>query len=272
VFSAFAVAPEGYKVTYRWQKDGADLTDNAMYNGVNTTKLQILGAGITEAGSYICIAEIASESILVKSSPANLTFKALPDAMAIGGTDYSIKRGEDVTFAVKLLAGVEPLTVKWTFNGEVIKHGTWDIYNGTDLMMLTLEAINENQAGQYVCTLENECSTKVVTFNLTVKKWDETGSSVDVVTENGYSLYTAVPNPANDLTTVNYVMPKAGQVKFTLSDMTGRVLRNLYEGYAVEGMNTLQLNVKTLGLPSGVYFYTMTSDNFSGVRSFVISQ
>jgi hypothetical protein len=52
--------------------------------------------------------------------------------------------------------------------------------------------------------------------------------------------------------------------------MSGRVIRNLFEGYAAEGMNQLQINVKQLGLPKGVYFYTMTSDNFSGVRSFVV--
>lgn len=196
-------------------------------------------------------------------------FKAEPTAVAIGETDYSIKRGNDVTFLVELIAGVKPLTVKWTYKGEVLKEGTWDIYKGGELLTLLLEAINENQAGEYICTLENECATKEVKFNLTVKKWDEAGS-VDVVTENGYSLYTSVPNPANDLASVNYIMAKSGQVRFTLSDMTGRVLRTLYDGYAPEGMNTVDINVKALNLPAGVYFYTMTSDKFSGVRSFVI--
>ncbi len=269
VFEAFAVAPEGYKVTYSWQKDGAGLADNAIYNGVNTSKLQIFGATSGEAGSYKCIAEIASEGIVVESSPAYLMFKAEPTAVAIGETDYSIKRGNDVTFLVELIAGVKPLTVKWTYKGEVLKEGTWDIYKGGELLTLLLEAINENQAGEYICTLENECATKEVKFNLTVKKWDEAGS-VDVVTENGYSLYTSVPNPANDLASVNYIMAKSGQVRFTLSDMTGRVLRTLYDGYAPEGMNTVDINVKALNLPAGVYFYTMTSDKFSGVRSFVI--
>jgi hypothetical protein len=269
VFEAFAVAPEGYKVTYMWQKDGAGIADNAIYNGVNTPKLQIFGATNVEAGSYTCIAEIASEGISVVSSPAYLLLKAEPDAKAIGSTDFEIKRGNDVEFIVELIAGVKPLTIVWTYKGQVLKTGIWDIYNGAELLKLQLEAINENQAGEYICTLENECSTKEVKFNLTVKKWDEAGS-VDVITENGYSLYTSVPNPANDLASVNYIMAKSGQVKFTLSDMSGRVIRNLYEGYAAEGMNTMEINVKALNLPAGVYFYTMTSDNFSGVRSFVI--
>ncbi|MEI6090692.1 MAG: GEVED domain-containing protein [bacterium] len=269
VFEAAAVAPEGFVITYSWEKDGLGLTDNAMYNGVKTSKLQILNASNAEAGSYRCIAEIASEGISVTSAPGYLTFKALPNAVAIGEVDYSIKRGNDVTFAVNLIESTKPLTIKWTYNGEVLKEGTWDIYNGNELMTLLLEAINENQAGEYICTLTNECGSKEVKFNLTVKKWDEV-NSVEVVTENGYSLYTSVPNPANDNARVNYIMAKAGQVRFTLSDLSGRVLRNLYDGNAVEGMNTLEINVKTLDLPAGVYFYTMTTDKFSGVRSFVI--
>lgn len=269
VFEAFAIAPEGFNLRYYWQKDGVDLTDNAIYNGSNTNKLQIFNASNPEAGAYKCIAEIVSEGIIVSSTPGYLIFKEVPNAVAIGDTDYSIKRGNDVTFQVNLIAGVEPLTIKWTFKGEVIKEGIWNIYTGSELLTLLLEAINDNQSGEYICTIENECAKTEVKFNLAVKKWDE-ANSVEVVTENGYSLYTAVPNPATDAASVNYIMPKSGNVKFTLSDLSGRVLRSLYDGYAAEGMNTLQINVKTLDLPAGVYFYTMTSDKFSGVRSFVI--
>ncbi|MEI6091920.1 MAG: T9SS type A sorting domain-containing protein, partial [bacterium] len=165
--------------------------------------------------------------------------------------------------------GAEPVTIKWTFNGELIQEGVWDKFNGDKLLTLMLESINENQAGEYICLLENECAKTEVKFKLTVTKWDEAGIS-DVVSENGYSLFTAVPNPTNEIATVKYIMPKAGSVKFTLSDLSGRVIRNLFEDFAAEGMNQLQINVKQLGLPAGVYFYTMTSDNFSAVRSFVV--
>jgi hypothetical protein len=270
VLEVNAIAPQGYNVTYFWKKDNAPITDNSKFNGTNTAKLQILNAGLADAGYYKCVAEIASEGISIECVPAQLTIKEVPEGNQLNGIiDYTIKRGNDVAFNVELISGAEPLTVKWIFNSEVIKEGVWDKFNGVQLLTLLLESANENQAGDYICSLENECAKIEVKFSLTVTKWDEAGIA-DVITENGYSLFTAIPNPTNEITTVKYILPKLEIVKFTLSDMSGRVIRNLFEGYAAEGMNQLQINVKQLGLPKGVYFYTMTSDNFSGVRSFVV--
>jgi hypothetical protein len=271
VLEVNAIAPQGYNVTYFWKKDNASITDNAKYNGANTAKLQIFDTKYDDdAGYYQCVAEIATEDISVEGVPAQLLIKAIPTAEPLNGiSDYTIKRGNDVTFKVEFKWGAEPITIKWIYNGQVIKEGVWDKFNGEKLLTLSLESINENQAGEYICSLENECAKTEVKFNLTVTKWDEAGIT-DLVTENGYSLFTAVPNPTNEIASIKYIMPKAGNVKFTLSDLTGRVIRNMFEGFAVEGMNQLQINVKQLGLPAGVYFYTMTSDCFSGVRSFVV--
>jgi hypothetical protein len=271
VLEANAIAPQGYNVTYSWKKDNAPITDNAKYNGVNTPKLQVFNTKYDDdAGYYQCEAAISSEGISVEGVPAQLTIKAIPTAEPLNGiSDYTIKRGNDASFKVDFKWGAKPLTIKWTFNGEVIQEGIWDKFNGDKLLTLLLKSINENQAGEYICSLENECAKTEIKFKLTVTKWDEAGIS-DVITENGYSLYTAIPNPTNEIATFKYIMPKSGIVKFTLSDISGRVIRNLFEGFAAEGMNQLQINVKQLGLPSGVYFYTMMSDNFSGVRSFVV--
>ncbi|MEI6090673.1 MAG: sialate O-acetylesterase [bacterium] len=269
VFEAFAIAPVGYAIDYSWQKDGVDLINNAQYNGVNTTKLQIFNVDITQMGSYKCIAKIVSENISVESTAGTLTFKSEPIAAALSDANPTVKRGNDVAFKVELLAGAEPLTVGWKFNGEIIKESVWDEFNSDKLLTLLLESVNENQAGEYICYLENECALKEVNFHLNVTKWDE-ANSVEEISENGYSLYTAIPNPTNETATIKYIMPRSGLVKFTLSDISGRTIRNLFEGYAVEGMNTLLINVKQLHLSTGVYFYTMTSENFSGVRSIIV--
>jgi hypothetical protein len=270
IFVANAIAPQGYNITYSWQKDNTPILDDAKYNGVNTPKLQIFNATLADAGYYRCVAEIVSEGISVEGVPAQLTIKEYPEANPVNGiTNFTIKRGNDVTFKVEFIHGFEPLTIKWSFNGEVIKEGVWDKFNGDKLLTLLLESVNENQAGLYICSLENECAKTEIKFNLAVTKWDETGIS-EVISKDGYSLYTAVPNPTNEIATVKYIMAKPGKVKFTLSDITGRVIRNLFEGYAVDGVNSLQINVKQLGLPVGVYYYSLTSDDFSGVRSFVV--
>ena len=90
VFSANAIAPQGYNVTYSWRKDNALIADNDKYNGANKPKLQIIDAELADAAYYQCVAEIASEGISVESVPAQLLLKEVPEANPMNGiTDYN---------------------------------------------------------------------------------------------------------------------------------------------------------------------------------------
>jgi hypothetical protein len=63
------------------------------------------------------------------------------------------------------------------------------------------------------------------------------------------------PNPANDLTYINFSTPTAGDVTISLFDAVGRNIRNAKVGSS-PGVNTYQIN--TSDLRSGVYMYSVT--------------
>ena len=77
---------------------------------------------------------------------------------------------------------------------------------------------------------------------------------------NGISMSQNIPNPANGMTKVNYVVPQDGKVMFNIMSVTGQILYT-EEFESVAGENSIEFNTESLS--SGIYFYSMT---FNGQR------
>jgi hypothetical protein len=63
------------------------------------------------------------------------------------------------------------------------------------------------------------------------------------------------PNPFNPATTITYSLPNDGPVRLTVTDINGRVVRNLVDTRQSAG--TYRVTVDMLGLSSGVYLYRL---------------
>ncbi len=269
VFTANAIAPTGFALTYKWTKDGADLANDAKFNGVTTNKLQIFNVQTTDLGNYVCIAEILSIPTSKNSNIGLLSLKEVPDGKVNGLADITTKRGNDVIMKVDLLKGEQPITVKWYYKEVLLKEGLWDQFGGQLLLTLALENVNENQSGQYKCVLVNECAETELVFNLVVTKWDEAGS-VEVISENGYALYACMPNPSNGSTKIRFEMPETNNAVITLVDQTGRKVSTLFNAVANKGMNVLEVNTESLNVSSGIYFYMISANGFNATLPMVI--
>ena len=90
----------------------------------------------------------------------------------------------------------------------------------------------------------------------------------NVAEVNGYVLGQNEPNPFRDFTTVSYVMPEAAEVKFTVFDMTGKVLM-VRKANAAKGVNTINFNREELGA-SGVLIYQIESGDFTASKKMII--
>jgi uncharacterized protein (DUF1501 family) len=66
------------------------------------------------------------------------------------------------------------------------------------------------------------------------------------------------PNPCTATTSIEYVLPQAGDVRLSLHDTLGRELTVIIEQYQQSGAHSLPLDVTNL--PSGLYFYTLRTD------------
>jgi hypothetical protein len=72
----FVVAATGDgMISYRWQRNGADLSEGGHYSGVITATLSVSGADANDAGEYRCVVSNAGGS--TTSDPAVLTLNAV---------------------------------------------------------------------------------------------------------------------------------------------------------------------------------------------------
>ncbi|MCK6601623.1 MAG: T9SS type A sorting domain-containing protein [Bacteroidetes bacterium] len=86
--------------------------------------------------------------------------------------------------------------------------------------------------------------------------------------EAGFSLSPAFPNPFNPETSIRFSLAKAGPVKITLTDLTGRELKVLQQGQQPAGSQTLRVSGD--GLASGVYFIRVEAGNRSKLQKIVV--
>lgn len=81
----------------------------------------------------------------------------------------------------------------------------------------------------------------------------------------GYSLGSSYPNPFNPTTVITFTLPVQDRVRLELSDLTGRVVRVLFDGLVHSGEHSVRLDAGSL--PSGVYLYTLKTSEFSASKT-----
>jgi hypothetical protein len=83
-----------------------------------------------------------------------------------------------------------------------------------------------------------------------------------------YSLEQNYPNPFNPVTKINYSLEKAGFVKLTVFDVTGREVKTLVNGNMNTGSYSVDFDAANLN--SGLYFYKLESGDFIEVRKMIL--
>jgi len=79
-----------------------------------------------------------------------------------------------------------------------------------------------------------------------------------------YALEQNYPNPFNPTTDIKFSIPNTGLVKLVLYDILGREVRTMLNETKQAGNYTISFDASTLS--SGVYFYKLTSGNFTDVK------
>ncbi|MCH7772048.1 MAG: T9SS type A sorting domain-containing protein [Bacteroidetes bacterium] len=84
---------------------------------------------------------------------------------------------------------------------------------------------------------------------------------VEVLNLTDYQLFQNYPNPFNPNTSIKYSVPVQSKIKITLYDIIGNEVSTLFDGIQQSGAH--EINLTADNLPSGVYFVSMTAENFS---------
>ncbi|MFN7117755.1 MAG: cohesin domain-containing protein, partial [Saprospiraceae bacterium] len=88
-----------------------------------------------------------------------------------------------------------------------------------------------------------------------------------VIAGGEFALLQNVPNPFKGRTEIGFHLPFAGDATLTLTDMTGKTIKQIRGNY-VKGFNQILLNAAEL--PSGVLFYTLQSGPYIATRQMII--
>jgi photosystem II stability/assembly factor-like uncharacterized protein len=102
---------------------------------------------------------------------------------------------------------------------------------------------------------------KVDMTNLSIKESDD----FNVL---HYQIAQNYPNPFNPTTTLSYQIPKSGLVSIQIFDVLGREVATLMNGVKEAGAYSTVWNAGTQ--PSGIYFYRLTSGNYSGTKKMIL--
>jgi subtilisin family serine protease len=91
--------------------------------------------------------------------------------------------------------------------------------------------------------------------------------------ENGtvpslFRLYQNYPNPFNPSTIISFDMPKDGYASLKIFNTLGQEVASLVDGNIKAG--SYQKAFNAVNLPSGVYFYKLTTESFSDVRKMTL--
>ena len=85
---------------------------------------------------------------------------------------------------------------------------------------------------------------------------------------DSYDLSQNYPNPFNPSTTIKYQIPNAGDVTLKIYDILGREVTTLVDGFKNEGRYEVNFNASKLA--SGVYIYTIKSNDFTASKKLML--
>jgi len=101
-------------------------------------------------------------------------------------------------------------------------------------------------------------------------RWLQVTSVQNISTEipKEYKLYQNFPNPFNPVTTIEFDIVKTQDVKLQVYDILGREIRTLIETNLGAGKYRVQFNA--VDLPSGIYFYKLTTPDYTNIKRMIL--
>lgn len=103
---------------------------------------------------------------------------------------------------------------------------------------------------------------RTATFNPTDVKKEEEQVPTNFVLEQNY------PNPFNPNTQIKFSIPQATNVKLIVTNLLGSEIATLVNANLASGLYTVDFNATDLS--SGVYFYTLITDNFKQSKKMIL--
>ncbi|MFQ6032386.1 MAG: M6 family metalloprotease domain-containing protein, partial [Candidatus Zixiibacteriota bacterium] len=125
----------------------------------------------------------------------------------------------------------------------------------------------------YVGVINISNSGDTMTCDFFVSPLDVQDQAGDDLLPHSYLLKQNYPNPFNPETKIEYDLKENGWIKLEVFNVLGQRLSTLVDGYQERGRHLVTWNgieEKDKPLPSGIYFYRITTDNFQKTNKMVL--
>lgn len=87
-------------------------------------------------------------------------------------------------------------------------------------------------------------------------------------TPSSFDLKQNFPNPFNPTTNINFSLPKSSYVSLKVYDLVGKEVKTLVDGNQQQG--TYNITFDAVNLPSGIYFYTLKTNEFTATKKMML--
>lgn len=123
-------------------------------------------------------------------------------------------------------------------------------------------------ADVFGCTsLAGAGGTDTFDIKLCIRDYDDTG--IEDMNNFGFAVNANYPNPANDITYLNFTTPTSDEVKINLYDALGRSVYN-FKGNSVVGKQSFGISLADM--KEGVYIYSITFGGKTISKKLVINR
>lgn len=116
----------------------------------------------------------------------------------------------------------------------------------------------------------NQADNGVISVNQVAWNYGSGATSVDRIEElaNDFVLSQNYPNPFNPTTNIQYSIPEASHVSLKVYDVLGNEVATLVNQELSSGVYNSKFDASALS--SGIYFYTLTADNFIATKKLIL--
>ena len=172
--------------------------------------------------------------------------------------------GQQVTVKVTIFNygtdAISNIPVEYTINGTLHANETYSgTINSNDSTEYTFTTKYTSLIGNYTICVSTNYAGDVDASN-DEKCTVVMGTALDIADNTLFLVGQNQPNPASDITKIEFYIPKSGDISFEIVNMTGSIVEQRNKYYS-QGKNEITLNPNKY--PAGIYYYSVS---FEGQR------
>ncbi|MBS1551564.1 MAG: T9SS type A sorting domain-containing protein [Bacteroidetes bacterium] len=263
-------------ITVSYNASGGTTPESAGW--VNLGKFKVHVDGIWELKSFVAptggtFARFAIRYKVVNGGPlgSNSDFIGI-DALEIDGD--GVLPVELSSFAAVI--NNNSVTLNWStltetnnsgFDIERSSNGTWSKVGTVTGNGTTISTSNYSFTDRNVASGNYNYRLKQIDFNGNFEYFN-LSNEVIVGIPSGFDLLQNYPNPFNPTTSINFELPVDGNVSLKIYDMSGKEVMILVN--EVRSAGYYSVNFNAANLPSGIYFYTLSAENFTATKKMML--